>query len=97
MYNSSKRFGQQKFDEKKNKYYNNLSTENLEEKEIVAGEDKLSNVSTANSDKKNQIHEEESQQNHKKIDYEFRIIEENNESSLTIENVYITKNIFLLN
>ena len=56
---------------------------------MIVNDDKLSNVSTANSDKKNQVHEEEfaNTNQNKKIDYEFRLILENEETCLRIDNV----------
>lgn len=84
-----KRYGQQKYEERRGQNFNNFkqNTNLIEEKEMPGNEDKLSNVSTANSDKKNQVPEDESQP--RKLDYEFRLVSEQGESCLRIENVII--------
>lgn len=82
-----KRFGNQKYEEKRAQTFNNFKQQGdlVEEKETLGNEDKLSNVSTANSDKKNQLLEEDTQ--NKKLDYELHIISEQGASFLRIDNV----------
>jgi len=86
-YQASKRYGHLKYEDRRGQNFNSFKQNNdgVEEKEMVGNEDKLSNVSTANSDKKNQMHEEEIQ--YKRLDYEFHIISEIGESFVKIENV----------
>lgn len=82
-----KRFGNQKHEDRKTQTFNNFKQQGdlVEEKETLGNEDKLSNVSTANSDKKNQMLEEDTQ--NKKLDYELHIISEQGASFLLIDNV----------
>ena len=87
-----KRFGNQKYEDRKAQTFKQQG-DFVEEKETLGNEDKLSNVSTANSDKKNQILEEDTQ--NKKLDYELHIISEQGASFLLIDNVKPNRKLFI--
>ena len=87
-----KRFGNQKYEDRKAQTFKQQG-DFVEEKETLGNEDKLSNVSTANSDKKNQMLEEDTQ--NKKLNYELHIISEQGGSFLHIDNVKTNRNLFI--
>lgn len=93
-YQSQRRCGQQNYEERKEQKFNywKQNSEAIDEKENnVNNEEKLSNVSTANSDKRNQTQEEDAQNSqNKKIDYELHLISEQGEAFIKIENVILS-------
>lgn len=94
LYQNPKKISHQKiYEDKKKNTISETLEEKEKEKEINIADDKLSNVSTANSDKRNH-YPEDNHNNIKKIECDFRIQYNFKEFLIKIENVI--KNILII-